>query len=144
IISTFSRRDLQLLRGRAESALLNLSIHLTGKQIPTIHDATGYHNNLRVNQIDQIRKTDPEIHPHTFENRESQLISLLPGVVNLLRRQIITLQTGLRKQRHRLARHSHNRRRRRKQLQTTDVPTLALQTTKRIDSRMSNLAGRTM
>src|SRR6185369_9648553 len=55
-----------------------------------------------------------------------------------------TLQTCFGKRRHRLARHSHNRGRRRKQLETTDVPTLALQTTERIDSRVSNLAGRAM
>src|ERR1043165_340990 len=125
IVATLRARDLHLLRSRAKRALIDLPVHLLRKQIPTIHSPTGNHNNLRIDQVDQIREPDPQIHPKALEHRERELVTGPASLVNLLRRELTTLQSRLRKLRQTLARHPHDRSRRRKQFQAASVATLA-------------------
>src|SRR5688500_15858204 len=117
VITTLRTRDFHLLSRRTKSALANLSIHLISKQIPPVHYSTTDHDNFRVNQIDQVRKTNPEIHTQTFKTREREFITCLSSHVHLDGCQLITMQNRLWIRRQVLPRHTHNRCRRSKQFQ---------------------------
>src|SRR5215213_6725639 len=97
IVTTLRPRDLHLLRGGTKRTLCDLPVHLLGKEVPTIHRPTSDHNDLRIDQIDQVREPDPQIHAKMLEHRERELVTSAPSVVNLLRRQLLTNQSRLRK-----------------------------------------------
>src|SRR5215213_4140287 len=108
IVTTLRPRNLHLLRGRTIRALPNLPVHLLSKQIPTIRSATSNNDDLRIDQSDQVRKPDSQVHPETFEDRQRELVTIAPGLINLLSGQFITLQSCLRKQRQVFPRHPHD------------------------------------
>src|ERR1041385_5719546 len=144
IVTTLRSRNLHLLRRRAKRTLPNLPVHLLRKQVPTIHRTTSNHDDLGIDEINQVRQSDSQIHPKTLEHREREFVTITPRFIDLLSRQSLALQSRLRKRRQTLPRHAHDRRRRTKQFQTTSVTTLAFQPTERIDSRMPNLTSGSM
>src|SRR6185503_8585157 len=118
-------------------------MHVLFKQLPTIDHPATNHDDLRIQNIDQVRDPNPKIDAHAPENLEREFVALLSRIEDHLRRSILaSLQHRIRIARARLTRHAHNRRRRSKDFKTTTTPARTRNTTKRIDTHVSNLSRR--
>src|SRR5215211_150488 len=144
VVTTLRSRNFHLLCRGTKCALAHLSIHFRSKQVPTIHCPTDQYNNLRIDQINQIRQTNPQIHAEASENYERKFIAISSGFEHFYRTQFLVFQNRLRKDGQVFSSHTHDRGRRSKHLQTTRVATLALHSTERIYRRVSDLTRRAM
>src|ERR1700752_4458396 len=118
-------------------------MHVLLKQIPAIDHTTTNHNNLGIQDIDQIRQSNPKVNAHAPEDLEREVIALFTGLGDHLRGSILsTLRNGIRITWACLARHAHDFSRRRKDLKPTPTSARARNAPKRIHAQGTNLSRR--
>src|SRR6478672_769375 len=91
VVTTLRCRDLYLLRGRAYRAFVNFLLHVSSKQTPAINRAAGDHDDLGIDDVDEIREANAEVSAELLEDAQGECVARAPRIVNHFRRQLATM-----------------------------------------------------